>query len=423
MRAPPDGVIDAPGDEQGRADASRLPLVIASVAVAISLSGLVASVVVFGRDFELIDLAVYRMGGGLAFNGSGLYQAVSGQFALLFTYPPFAALVFRPLTWVPWTAVEYLWTTASLAGLLVLSASARITSPLRGRLPIVLGVFAVGLLMEPVQSTLSFGQVNLILTGFIVADLSGLLHRIPQGFFVGLAGAIKLTPMFFLLYLWITGRRRAAVTGLVTFAGAAALAWVLMPTESREYWGQSLRDTRRVGDVAYVADQSIHGVLERLLGPGATGAVTALWVVLAMGTGAFGLLVARRAFQRWGEPAGMFLAALTSLLVAPISWTHHYVWIAVLLAYLVERRGDFRRRLLLGGGLCVLVFFLQPPWWLPYGHDVEYDYSPLQQVVAASYVIAGVVILLGARSWLARDVPEPPTAAVGAAIPPDQLGR
>jgi len=65
----------------------------------------------------MIDLKVYRDGSPALLQGT-LYDwhltEPLGQFALPFTYPPFAAVLFLPLSWLPWVAVRVLWQAASV---------------------------------------------------------------------------------------------------------------------------------------------------------------------------------------------------------------------------------------------------------------------------------------------------------------------
>ena len=66
----------------------------------------------------MVDLMVYRDGSPFLLHGT-LYDwhlsEYSEQFALPFTYPPFAAVVFLPLSWLPWVAVRWLWQVVSVA--------------------------------------------------------------------------------------------------------------------------------------------------------------------------------------------------------------------------------------------------------------------------------------------------------------------
>jgi hypothetical protein len=76
--------------------------------------------------------------------------------------------------------------------------------------------------------------------------------------------------------------------------------------------------------------------------------------------GASSRQLARRRSRGAGssQPA---LTGTTGLLVSPISWTHHWVWI--LPALVVLLRGGTRSRIAAGCGY--VLFVLAPMWWTP----------------------------------------------------------
>ncbi|GAA5156562.1 MULTISPECIES: glycosyltransferase 87 family protein [Amycolatopsis] len=77
--------------------------------------------------------------------------------------------------------------------------------------------------LEPVHSTFDFGQVNLLLMGLVTADVL-LARRRARGTGVGLAAAIKLTPLAFLLFFLVRRDHRALGTAIATFAGVTGLS-------------------------------------------------------------------------------------------------------------------------------------------------------------------------------------------------------
>src|SRR5436190_19955466 len=62
----------------------------------------------------MIDLQVYRAGGEAVLHGSPLYDG-GVLLDLPFVYPPFAALVFVPLTVLPLPVLKIAWTLAGVA--------------------------------------------------------------------------------------------------------------------------------------------------------------------------------------------------------------------------------------------------------------------------------------------------------------------
>src|ERR1700730_13599070 len=66
------------------------------------------------------DLGIYTAGGAAVRHGTPLYQ-LRFAFGLRFTYPPFAALLFAPLSWLPVTAGRVLVSAATVLALPVTS--------------------------------------------------------------------------------------------------------------------------------------------------------------------------------------------------------------------------------------------------------------------------------------------------------------
>jgi alpha-1,2-mannosyltransferase len=332
----------------------------------------------------MIDLAVYRAGGHALATGQPLYSAHPDASLLPFTYPPFAGLLCVPLAGLPWDLARLVMTLLSVAALVaVVRATVRVH-------PAV--VVAAALALEPVRATLEFGQVNLLVMALVVLDLTRRSERASCGVLIGLAAAVKLTPLIFIAYLLVTGRRRAAGTALATFGGTVLLGWVLLPAESTRYWFHLVAEPDRVGGVAYSGNQSLLGALTRLLDGSALA--RSLWLVTAAVVGVLGLAAAAALAAAGRELAGIALCGLTGLLVSPISWTHHWVW--VLPAGIAAAAWRPARPALALGGL---LFGLAPVWWPAHGGDREYGHSVPALLAADAYVLAGLAVLLAAAAW------------------------
>jgi alpha-1,2-mannosyltransferase len=241
----------------------------------------------------------------------------------------------------------------------------------RVRLGATLGVSALALLTEPVQQTLALGQVNLLLMLLVIVDLltadvlSG-RTRWWHGIGIGLAAGVKLTPLIFIPYLLLIRRYRQAATAAVTFAATVALGYAIVPKDSVTYWVHGLfLKANRIVFVGTRGNQSLRGVATRLAGSVTSG--TAPWIVAAILVLIAGL-VAAAVLYRAGHPVpGMLACALTGLLVSPLSWDHHWVWVApaiALLAHLGARaRGARRAAWWVAAGGLVLVFGAWPQFW------------------------------------------------------------
>jgi alpha-1,2-mannosyltransferase len=311
----------------------RMPewMIAVGVAVfAVSLTALTVLEVASAGQRSMLDLQIYRWAGLLARHAGDLYGSRFPHYHLGFTYPPMAALVFAALAAVPMLALKWLVTVGSIASLVVtlwLTWGALGYRRSAGRIGATLAAAGVALWLLPVQLTLSFGQVNLIVMLIIVADLCLPDSARGKGIGVGLAAGFKLTPLIFVGYLLLAGRIRAAGVALATFAVTIGGSLILLPAQSQRFWfGGLFVDSGRTGNTAYVGNQSLHGALARLLG--GVSAAQPYWLASSVVAGIVGLLLAARAARRGHEMIGILTCALTGLLISPVSWSHHWVWIA-----------------------------------------------------------------------------------------------
>ncbi|QWF83074.1 glycosyltransferase 87 family protein [Amycolatopsis sp. CA-230715] len=277
-----------------------------------------------------VDSAVYRAAGSAVLHGEPLYghlTALPGWAQdLPFTYPPFAALLFTVGTVLPW---QLWWGVLAVAAppavFLVLRA-------FRARRSLVLLLGACCL--QPVWQSVGLGQLNLVLMALVVLDVLVLRGSRYCGIAIGLAAAIKLIPLVFIVHLLVTGRRADAMRALATFAGASALALLVLPGDTVQYLATGMFNDHFAAGKAWAGNQSWQGFLARTVPDGWALPLTALFVAACVAATAF--LV--RWLHRSGDARGALLVtAGCSVLVSPISWTHHWVWIVPALAYLLAR--------------------------------------------------------------------------------------
>jgi alpha-1,2-mannosyltransferase len=338
------------------------------------------------------DLVVYRDGGLIVRHVAPAYDARrssplydwTGQHGVQFTYPPFAAVVFAVASVLSWTALRGAMTLASMAALgvslwLVFGALGYRDRP-GVQLGATLGTSALALATEPVQQTLALGQVNLLLMLLVVADLltGGAAARDGRtrwwhganiaGAGIGIAAGVKLTPLIFIPYLLLIRRYRQAATAAAVFAATVAVGYAVLPGDSNTYWVHGLfARANRIVFLGTRGNQSLRGIVTRLAGSVDAGTVP--WIALAAAVAVAGL-VAAAALYRAGQPvAGMLACALTGLLVSPLSWDHHWVWVApgiALLGYYGARaRGLARAGWWAAAAGLVLAFAAWPQLWNP----------------------------------------------------------
>jgi alpha-1,2-mannosyltransferase len=371
-------------------------------AVAAVSAGSVAFIFLWGLDRNFFDLKIYIRAMRWWADGNPLYDYVQPdrvQGELYFTYPPLSALLLRPFAALP------LGLTIAIFTLFTVSAIALTTwwliKPVAERRDLPLW-FAAGLaiplalLVEPSRETISFGQINMVLVLLILADL---LFAVPRnsrwaGVGIGLATALKLFPGIFIVYLLATRRWRAAAVSAATAAGATLLAAAIFPRDSWRFWTTELWSTERVGRLDYTGNQSLQGMIARLVAPDQPP--KAIWLVVALAVGAYGVWRAARA-ARAGDPvAALALTGLVGALISPITWPHHVYWFIPALIVLVDAGGR-RNHWLFGITLAVMIFGVNT--FIDWGEGADPTHDPGTFLLRNLYVLLmlALLVLLPAR--------------------------
>lgn len=349
-----------------------------------------------------IDLQVYVAAVKDMLAGRDIFATTTPGWKLYFIYPPISAVLMVPLAFGPYVFWQVAWTLALVGA--QQSVLRRCGVP-RGWKLALLGV-AVVLAVEPIRTTLGYGQVNTLLMALVVADLlpsepgrEGVRRRVPQGVLIGLAAAIKLTPALFVVFALLLGRRRLAVTGMVSFVVFTGIGAALQPQRTVEFFGGLAGGDTRTASPLYAGNQSLLGVFYRL---GDTSRTTTL---LGLGVAAvvalLGTVVAVHWWRRGQRVFAVALVGLCTCLASPLSWTHHYVWILPMgVAVLTQALPRWTR--VLAGFWVLWVCACLPLAVLPYGKGAELGYDALQELVANLGPVLGVVLVVGLAVHLLR---------------------
>ncbi|MDL9936024.1 glycosyltransferase 87 family protein [Gordonia sp. ABSL1-1] len=354
-----------------------------------------------------VDLQVYRYGGQFLLHGWSLYEhdvpTINDVQNLPFTYPPFAAAVFVPLSWLPVRAISVL---SMIVGCLLTWWLLRLL--LRrvgcGDLSVGWSMILAGLAFqfEPVRVTLDLGQVNLILVALTVLDT--IWDRRPawseryRGVLVGVAAAVKLTPMVVIVYFIARKDWRSAINVVLGFLGASAFAWAISPSDSFRYWTETLFDPDRIGGLAFVYNQGFTGVLARA-GLSDTDR-SHVWLVLAFAASVYCLILAAVLARRGEDELSFLAASAIALLASPAAWIHHWVLTTVFILVFVVVGVRARSRLFLGlGVLGVLAQLPGPALSLPKTELRELDWS-WWQVVYGNLSLIWLIVVLAVAWWL-----------------------
>lgn len=414
-----------------------------TVATPITLVALVAGIVITViqtrvTDFP-IDMVIYREGVKAFLEGREVYSEpmMAGDIALPFIYPPFGALVMVPLT-------AFGWMTDNLAGdimiwlsnLLVLLCVFLVLRGLRSQGGVrglssgtvwmaAALTWALMLLIEPVRLNNSFAQINIVVMTLVVLDLVPRKRLLPQGWLIGIAAAIKLTPLAMLLYFLIRKDFRAIVTAaasaIVATAVAAAVRWDVFV----EFFTVKLLAMGSGGDfgvgTAYQSNSSIKAVLQRAFSSQeameqAGTLINVAWLVLSLAVIGLGGWAMAKLIRRDLHIEAWLIGAIIMLLISPVSWSHHWVWLALIVPVFSYRAWMWRHnglapKALLAVMIIWLAFLLSTPpkWWFGDAIDV-FGLNITEKFLVSDFVwlaaIAAPLLCVSAmRAEAARAVP------------------
>ena len=357
-------------------------------------------VTVLAAVHRLIDLGTYLLGGAHAFQ-SDLYRVSYPPTHLGFTYPPFAAVLFSPFAHLPVHLDQILFSWLSLAALLgILAVSFRATCPTLDRRTVVwwamVLITPIGLL-DPVRETLLLGQVNILLALAVIADMT-VVRPSRRGYLVGLAAAIKLTPLILVPYLLLTRQRGSWQRALGTFIVAGAATAVLASSTSWTYWTHDVWKPNGAGWLPWVGNQGVVGVADRLLGH--TISTTTTFCLVAI-IAVAGLLIAVRTYRVSSPLLAFLVIEATESMASPVSWSHHFIWVVLLIAWLAlasdrPAHGEW------WAALVAVVFWAAPIWWVPHGPSVPYAGRGWLMLLADAFFIIFTVVVMATLVRLIR---------------------
>ncbi|MBX7451063.1 mannosyltransferase [Mycolicibacterium sp. 3033] len=354
-----------------------------------------------GANF--VDLHVY-VGGAATLDRPGtlydyVYADQTPDFPLPFTYPPFAAVVFYPLHLLPFGLVAFVWTigiVAALYGVVRVSQSLLTEAPAVGDRRVAMLWTAAGIWTEPLRSTFDYGQVNVVL---VLAILLAVRSRRwwLSGLLVGLAAGIKLTPAVSGLYFAGARRWATAAFSAAVFFATIGLSILVIGQQARFYFTDLLGDARRVGPVGTSFNQSWRGGVSRILGHDA-GYGPAVLAGIAV-TAVLAVLAWRAIGGATDRLGAIVIVSLFGLLLSPISWTHHWVWLIPLMIWLLHGplRVETGARILGWGWLALTLIGV--PWLLSFAQPTIWEISRPWYLAWAGLIY--IVATLATLAWIA----------------------
>lgn len=364
-------------------------------------------------DFP-VDMIIYREGVWAFLSGREVYSVpmLAGDTELPFIYPPFGALALAPFS-APWIGHD-------LAGDLMVALSngllllclylvlRAVVSPAHRPWAWPLSTLAWGAVLgwEPVELNNGFAQINIIVMALVILDLVPRRRRLPQGWLIGLAVAIKITPAAMLLYFLLRGRLRPILVAGASALAATGIGALVRWDSTAEYFGSVLLGMGSGEDFGvdptYTSNSSLQAMLTRWSPTEAwardhASLLTLAWAACALAVILCGSWVMLRLLRAQRPTEAWLINSLVMLLISPVSWSHHWVWLAVVLPVAAWHLGTapLRSRWPLGAvtGAWVLMVISNPPkWW--FGDGVSYaELSPLERFLVSDYVWMALLLL------------------------------
>jgi hypothetical protein len=319
-------------------------------------------------------------------------------------HPPTSVLAVIPLGLLDYPEAGILW---SILGLAAFSASlALILRELR--FPVaawsIFPVVALGLSCSPLRNQIIQGQWSaqllLLLTLAWVAHRRG--HNAWAGFWVGTAAALKLFPIFFLVYFAVLRHWRAVIAGAAwTLASSAATVAVLGVDAYRDYATRVLPTLRHFQSgwvnasilgfwlKDFVTGAEHYGMYAEPVVSAPLLACAGVAVSLAAVIAVWYFYVNKLRVNKSPryQDLGYSLTVVTVLLLSPICWDHYLLLLAMPLAIIWAGlgRSTLQRCLFL---MLVLVLWVNPMGhWRLGGVDLVGDWPDFDHVPPRTYII------------------------------------
>ena len=297
------------------------------VVLALGIAVMVYKIIQFDghKAFTFIlpfDLAIYRMAGE-DLNAGGLLYDAPYIFEFPFTYPPFAGLLFKVLPFFSKDALTIIWPSLmflAVLAIIVMIFRERGVKMTPAAVLIAVLLTALTPANETMHGSLYYGQVNVFLMLLVAFDFLPIKHRLP-GVGIGLAAGIKLTPAYMGLALLFEKRWWAAAGAVITFLVTVVLGFLFVP-DAMVFWTDAMFNSSRVGEHANPGAKSLRSLMFRELG--IDGGIW--WLLAVIVVFALTCLALRTAYLRGNRSAAFALTGLSTCLVSPFSWYHHFVW-------------------------------------------------------------------------------------------------
>jgi alpha-1,2-mannosyltransferase len=255
----------------------------------------------------------------------------------------------------------------------------------------------IAIWLEPQRSTFDYGQINVLLVlAVLLAAFS--TRWWLSGLLIGTAAGVKLTPAIAGLYFLGARRWGAAVFSAVVFLATIGVSALVVADQTRYYFTDLIFKTDRIGPICTIFNQSWRGGICRIFGHDA-GYSPVVSIGIAV-TAILSILAWRALSARGSEQLGpLLIVELFGLLLSPISWTHHWVWLVPLMIWLLHGPLSDRLGARILGWMWLALTIIGVPWLLSFAQPTIWQNGrPWYQAWGG---LIYIVATLATLAWIA----------------------
>ncbi|MDO4909733.1 MAG: glycosyltransferase family 87 protein, partial [Corynebacterium sp.] len=211
------------------------PVLVCLICLFYSLEWLIA----YLRFGHPIDMGIFQLAGKQMREHKSLYTDFLSETGvdLAFIYPPFAAIIFIPLSFLSRTVGKVVWTLLTVLALwaVLFMVGRRLAPKQKPYWTALLSILFMGptMLMEPIAAGIHYAQIDVFLLFLVALDVLGFMPKKLRGVGIGLAAGIKITPACYAVIL--LGRKDwyGIITSAITFLITAIIGFIVTPSESK----------------------------------------------------------------------------------------------------------------------------------------------------------------------------------------------
>ena len=286
-------------------------------------------------------------------------------------HPPINALLFVPLSFLPYSSAIIIWSFLSI--LFYFITIVIVINELQIQLPprLLILITGLALMYYPFLGHIALGQLSLLLSLLIIVawGLQRHNHENIAGGLLGVACLIKLYPGIFLLFLILRRRFKSALTMLsVIIVGWMSTILIIGPEDVLLYLTQIAKRDAETNAV-FPLNLSITGIFGRLFSEGPwvqpiiSNPQISIGLTLFISLGLFILLI----IQTWktektilGDDRVYAMTILAMMLISPLTWGHALVMLVLpfgVLAMFYQRKPNSALRII---SIISLILFSLP---------------------------------------------------------------